>query len=233
MTNHKPPLKKALKIIGKILLGFFAFILLYIILAYSISIITVEREPNTKEEVTIYIMTNGVHTDIVVPTRNEFMDWSKMVKYENTISKDTTYQYLAMGWGDKGFYLETPNWSDLRASTALKAASGLSNTAIHATYFSNIKENESCKKIIISKEQYVRLVDYMKNSFKKDEKGQFIHIKTDQNYGKRDAFYEGTGSYSLLHTCNTWANNALKVSGQKCCFWTPIDSAIFSKYETN
>ncbi|KIC02995.1 TIGR02117 family protein [Flavobacterium sp. AJR] len=223
-------MKKVLKIIGKILLAFVAFILLYIVLAYSISKITVEREPNTKEEVTIYIMTNGVHTDIVVPTRNEFMDWSKEVKYENTISKDTTYQYLAMGWGDKGFYLETPNWSDLRASTALKAASGLSNTAIHATYFSNIKENESCKKIIISKEQYVRLADYIKNSFKKDEKGQFIHIKTDQNYGKRDAFYEATGSYSLLHTCNTWANNALKVSGQKCCFWTPIDSAIFAKY---
>lgn len=225
-------MKKALKIIGKILLVFVAFILLYVILAYSISRITVEREPNTKEEVTIYIMTNGVHTDIVVPTRNEFMDWSKEVKYENTISKDTTYQYLAMGWGDKGFYLETPNWSDLKASTALKAASGLSNTAIHATYFSNIKENATCKKIIISKEQYVRLVDYIKNSFKKDENGRLMHIKTDQNYGKRDAFYEGTGSYSLLHTCNTWANNALKVSGQKCCFWTPIDSAIFAKYET-
>lgn len=225
-------MKKALKIIGKILLAFVAFILLYVVLAYSISRITVEREPDTKEEVTIYIMTNGVHTDIVVPTRNEFMDWSKEVKYENTISKDTTYQYLAMGWGDKGFYLETPNWSDLKASTALKAASGLSNTAIHATYFSNIKENESCKKIIISKEQYVRLVDYIKNSFKKDENGRLMHIKTDQNYGKRDAFYEGTGSYSLLHTCNTWANNALKASGQKCCFWTPIDSAIFAKYET-
>lgn len=224
-------MKKALKITLKIFLVLFGFIILYLIAVFSLSKITVNQEPNTKPEVQIYILTNGVHTDIVMPTKNDQIDWSQQVKFENTKVADSTYKYIAMGWGDKGFYLETPEWSDLKASVALKAASGLSNTAIHATYYKNLKEGDDCKKMMISKEQYDRLIQYISESFKKDASGNFLNIKTNAIYGKTDAFYEANGSYSLFHTCNTWANNGLKASGQKCCFWTATDSGIFSKYK--
>ena len=224
-------MKKALKITLKIFLVLFGFIILYLIAVFSLSKITVNQEPNTKPEVEIYILTNGVHTDIVMPTKNNQIDWSQQVKFENTKVADSTYKYIAMGWGDKGFYLETPEWSDLKTSVALKAASGLSNTAIHATYYKNLKEGDDCKKMMISKEQYDRLIQYISESFKKDASGNFLNIKTNAIYGKTDAFYEANGSYSLFHTCNTWANNGLKASGQKCCFWTATDSGIFSKYK--
>lgn len=224
-------MKKALKIALKIFLVFLGFILIYLIAVFSLSKITVNQEPNTKPEVEIYILTNGVHTDIVMPTKSNQIDWSQKVKFENTKKADSTYKYLAMGWGDKGFYLETPEWSDLKASVALKAASGLSTTAIHATYYKSLKEGDDCKKMSISKEQYDRLIQYINNSFQKDASGNFLPIKTDAIYGKTDAFYEANGSYSLFHTCNTWANSALKASGQKCCFWTATDSGIFSKYK--
>lgn len=198
---------------------------------FSLSKITVDQEPNTKPEVEIYILTNGVHTDIVMPTKNDQIDWSQQVKFANTKAADSTYKYLAMGWGDKGFYLETPEWSDLKASVAFKAASGLSTTAIHATYYKSLREGADCKKMMISKEQYYRLIRYISQSFQKDASGNFLNIKTDAIYGKSDAFYEATGSYSLFHTCNTWANSALKASGQKCCYWTATDSGIFSKYK--
>lgn len=224
-------MKKALKIALKIFLVFFGFILIYLIAVFSLSKITVNQEPNTKPEVEIYILTNGVHTDIVMPTKSEQIDWSKQVKFENTQKADSTYKYIAMGWGDKGFYLETPEWSDLKASVAIKAATGLSTTAIHATYYKTLKQGDDCKKMMISKEQYDRLIKYINDSFQKDASGNFLAIKTDANYGKTDAFYEANGSYSVFHTCNTWANSALKASGQKCCFWTATDSGIFSKYK--
>ncbi len=224
-------MKKVLKITLKIFLILFGFISLYLIAVFCLSKITINQEPNTKPEVEIYILTNGVHTDIVMPRKTDQMDWSKQVKFENTKAADSTYKYIAMGWGDKGFYLETPEWSDLKASVAFKAASGLSTTAIHATYYKNLKEGDDCKKITISKEQYDRLIKYISESFQKDASGNFLNIKTNANYGKTDAFYEAIGSYSLFHTCNTWANSALKVSGQKCCFWTATDSGIFSKYK--
>jgi uncharacterized protein (TIGR02117 family) len=229
-NSFNQSVKKVLVYTGKMLLLFVGFILVYLTAGYCLSRITVEKEEGSKEEIAIYIMTNGVHTDIVMPTRNELVDWSKEVKFANTIAKDSTCQYVAMGWGDKGFYLETPDWSDLKASVAFNAAFGLSSTAIHATYYSRVVEDETCKKIMVSKNQYARLKEYIINSFKKDEKGHFINIETNANYGKKDAFYEANGSYSLFHTCNTWANSALKTSGQKCCLWTPFDTGIFLKY---
>jgi uncharacterized protein (TIGR02117 family) len=159
------------------------------------------------------------------------MDWTQEVKPANTTAKDTSYQYLAMGWGDKGFYLQTPTWAELKASVAFKAATGLSSTAIHATYYAAMQENERCKKIMISREQYTRLISYISNSFKKDEQGHFMYIATNANYGSHDAFYEANGSYSLFRTCNTWANSALKSCGQKCCLWTAFDTGIFLKYQ--
>ena len=224
-------MKKSLKIILKIILGIVTFILLYLFSAYCLSRITVDREPNAREEVTIYILTNGVHTDLVVPVKSELYDWSNEVKFANTVSKDTNFTYLSMGWGDKGFYLETPQWKDLKTSVAFKAAFALGHTAIHATFYKAMTVNESCRRIVISKEQYQRLVNYITGSFQKDNSGHFIPIITRAVYGKNDAFYEANGSYSMLHTCNTWANEGLKECGQRCCLWTPFDTGIFLKHK--
>ena len=160
------------------------------------------------------------------------MDWSKEIKFANTHLADTTrMKYLAMGWGDKGFYLETPTWAQLKFRVAFKAAFALSTTAIHATFYDSLPQNDSCKEIKITKEQYTKLINYITNSFQKDQNGHFIRIVTNANYGKADAFYEANGSYSMLHTCNTWANNGLKSCNQKACLWTPFDTGIFLNYK--
>ncbi|MGC4034775.1 MAG: TIGR02117 family protein [Chitinophagaceae bacterium] len=224
-------LKKILKYLLYTVVTFVSFVLLYLLAAFCLSRITINKEPDTTNDVTIYIKTNGVHTDIVVPVKNDQMDWSKEILFSNTTAKDSSMQYLAMGWGDKGFYLETPTWADLKFRTAFRAAFALSTTAIHATFYRAMIENKSCKKIEISQDQYKRLVDYILNSLQKDMNGHAIWINTTANYGTTDAFYEATGSYSLFKTCNTWANKALKVSGQKCCLWTAFDTGIFLKYE--
>lgn len=225
-------LKKLLKYTGLFLLCFISFVLLYLGIGFCLSRITVNKGVVAPAEMAIFIKTNGVHTDIVVPLRNEMMDWSKEIKFANTHLKDTAaIQYLAMGWGDKGFYLETPSWGDLKFSTAFKAAFALSTTAIHATFYATMPENESCKKIMISKEQYQRLINYIDGSLQHDPAGHVMNIVTNANYGNADAFYEAKGSYSMFHTCNTWANTALKKSGQKACLWTAFDTGIFAKYK--
>lgn len=224
-------MKKLLKFFKKFFLYFFGFLTLYGISVFILSKITINAEQNSAKDITIYIITNGVHTDIVVPIKNEIMDWSKEVKFSNTLSKDSSYNYLAMGWGDKGFYLETPTWAELKMSVAFKAATGLGSTAIHATFYNNLSPSETCKEIVISKDQYQRLVDYIMDSFLQTKDQHLINIKTEAHYNKYDSFYEAKGSYSMFHTCNTWANSGLKACGQKACLWTIFDSGIFDKYE--
>ncbi len=225
-------LKKILKYTLYFILGFIAFVLLYLFSAYCLSRITVAREASTASDVAIYIKTNGVHTDLVVPVKNPEADWSKEIKYSNTHLKDTSaIKYLAMGWGDKGFYLQTPTWADLKFSVAFRAAFGLSTAAIHATYYDTLVQDSACKKIMISNSQYIRLINYITGSFQHDKAGHVMRIITNANYGDDDAFYEAKGNFNMFHTCNTWANTGLKKCGQKACLWTPFDTGIFLKYQ--
>jgi uncharacterized protein (TIGR02117 family) len=224
-------MKKVILMIVKTIAFFIIAILIYFLSAFCLSRILVDKEKMSDSDVTIYILSNGVHTDIVLPTKTNSFNWTNLINPKNTISKDTTLNYIAFGWGDKGFYLETPTWNDLKFSTAFKAAFGLSESAMHVTYYKFINENETCKSITLSEEQYLRLVKYIKQSILLNKNGEALIIKTSLVYGINDAFYEANGNYSVFKTCNTWANNALKVCGQNACFWTPFESGIFYHYK--
>jgi uncharacterized protein (TIGR02117 family) len=207
------------------------FLIFYTVISFVLSIIPINKKQSEyAKEYTIYIKSNGVHTDLVLPIKTDVKDWSEQIKYEHIQSKDSTHQYLAFGWGDKGFYLDTPEWSDLKFSTAFNAAFNLGTSAMHTTFYKKIQETESCVKIEISKEHYQKLIAFIEASFQYDTKGNPIYISAT-TYGKNDSFYEAHRTYNLFYTCNTWANQALKVSGLKAAFWTPSDKGIFYHYQ--
>ena len=223
-------MKKFLKYTGFTLLTLIALILLYLGCAWTCSRLTIKGEKYPNPDITVYILGNGVHTDIVMPVKTNYKDWSQSILYKNTRGNDTSLEYLAIGWGDKGFYLKTPTWADLKFSTAFNAAFGLSTSAIHATFYKNLTEGDQCVKLNIDKGQYRRLIGFIESSLQTDSLGQPIVVPTDVRYNMDDAFYEARGRYSLFHTCNTWTNNALKASGQKACWWTPFEGGGFYVY---
>ncbi|MCH5683648.1 DUF2459 domain-containing protein [Niabella sp. W65] len=140
------------------------------------------------------------HTDIVMPVRTEWMDWTQYISYDHTDLKDTSYSYVGVGWGDKGFYLQTPTWADLKFSTAFKAMTGLSSSAIHATFYRNIVPDDSSTVAInISKDDYKDLVQFITKSFDFDGQGRPIPIPSvNDGYGDMDAFMKPKG----LITCS-------------------------------
>jgi uncharacterized protein (TIGR02117 family) len=221
--------RRALKYTGRLLLGIIAFIVVYILAALGLSRIPVNSTPEVSDDVTIYINSNGVHTDIVVPIKNEVKDWSREILYTQTKAQDSIMSFIAFGWGDKGFYLDTPQWSDLKMSTAAKAAFHLGTSAMHTRFYKELQEDDECVKITISQNDYASLVKYISESFQYDNAGKMIWI-TGHSYGQYDAFYEANRKYSLFYTCNTWANNALKSANQKAALWTPYDKGIFHHY---
>lgn len=223
-------LKQVLKFTGRLLLAVLGFIVVYVLIVFIASHIPVNSSPEKSEDVTIYINSNGVHTDILVPIKNEVKDWTKTILYIQTKSKDSLMNYVAFGWGDKGFYLDTPKWSDLKASTAAKAAFYLGTSAMHTKFYNKVKEDAECVKVTISKKDYQDMVKYIEDSFQLGDKNNVQWI-TNQSYGQYDAFYEGKGKYSLFYTCNTWANNCLKAGHQRAALWTVYDKGIFYHYQ--
>ena len=93
---------------------FVGLILLYLLAAYVLSKITVNADFSESNDAPVYIFvrTNGVHSDIVLPMANNMINWADFVNPHDTKSQTDAYNYVAFAWGDRGFYLETPTWAD-------------------------------------------------------------------------------------------------------------------------
>ena len=222
--------RKALKIVGYAAGTLVGISALYLASAFVLSRIPVPKaDPQATPDVLVYLHTNGVHTDIVVPIKTDQLDWSQMLPFSNIPSGDTTLRYIAFGWGDKGFYLHTPTWAQLKFSTAFVAAFWLGRSAMHTTYLHALDAGPDTVPLYLSHAEYAQLIAYIQQSFRYDANGHVQHI-SGHSHGYNDAFYEAHRVYSFLYTCNTWTNNALKVSGQKACLWTPSDKGILYQY---
>jgi uncharacterized protein (TIGR02117 family) len=225
-------IQHAARIAGYGLISLVGILILYVAVAFVLSRIPVAKKnpgPAPADAVTVFLHTNGVHTDIVLPIKTSQIDWSQQLPFANIPSQDSTMRYIAFGWGDKGFYLDTPTWADLKFSTAFKAAFWLGSAAMHATYYHSLASGPETIPLQLSREEYAQLTAYVQQSFALDANGKTQHIK-GHSYGQDDAFYEAHRVYSFLYTCNTWTNNALKASGQRACLWTPSDKGIFGIY---
>jgi len=177
------------------------FIFLFIICVFLLPKITLEEEATGGKDSEIFIQTNGVHADIVVPVKSEFKHWEIDFPYSNTKSKDSRLNYLAIGWGDKGFYLETPSLDDLKASIALKASIGIRGSAIYATFYPSIKLSPTFKSIKLSGEQYHRLIQFIEKSLVKNTEGENPYIPPKDLYSVHAAFYEAYGRYNVFYSC--------------------------------
>lgn len=200
------------------LLGVLVAGLLYLLTALILSLIPTHPKSYTCESSTSYfVTTNGIHLDVVVP--RSFFEGDRW----EGLNVPAGIQYVAVGWGDKGFYLETPTWDDLKWSTALQALFWESETAMHLTYYR--RPLSGWKILTLCQEQALALGDYIYASFQKTPSGQIEEIP-DSGYTTQDVFFEAQGSYSIFRTCNNWANQALKAAQIKTALWAPFDWSV-------
>ncbi|RYY10260.1 MAG: DUF2459 domain-containing protein, partial [Cytophagaceae bacterium] len=131
-------LRKTLKVIGYTLGGIVVVAVVYVVAAFGLALVPVAAEPVPAggPRIAVYLMTpNGIHTDLILPVRTVQKDWSREIKYAHTTSRDSAgYNYLAFGWGDKGFFY-IPGWSDLTVPIAFRAAFHLGTSAMHTTFY--------------------------------------------------------------------------------------------------
>lgn len=221
-------LKKGAKYILFVLLG----LILYVFLVLAIAYVPVNSniKPCTEDCVEVYLRSNGVHTDIVLPIKNDLKDWSVQLDSKLTKAGKSNFNYVSVGWGDKGFYLDTPTWGDLTFKTAFNALFYLSSSAMHITFLNSVAEGPLCKKAYISKADYANIISFVGSSFQYDDQNNVIRIP-NVSYANDDIFYEAKGRYNLFYTCNTWTNNCLKSGNMKACLWTVLDKGFFYHYK--
>jgi uncharacterized protein (TIGR02117 family) len=215
-------MRKTITLIFKLLKAVFIFltsaVILYFMAALILSFLkTHPPKTDCLAENEIYITTNGVHLDIVLPVKNIEPELLNQLE----ILPGT--KYVSFGWGDREFYINTPEWKDLTFKTAFKALFLRSESAMHVTCYST--RYTSLRNIKICSAQLDFLNKYIEKSFSKNESGSFKKIAVPGYYDS-DFFYEATGSFSLFKTCNVWVNNALKAADVPTSVWSPFDFGV-------
>ncbi|BBM88222.1 DUF2459 domain-containing protein [Candidatus Uabimicrobium amorphum] len=204
-------MRKLWKYMKIAMLVFFLPIVTYLAIAVVCTYITVNNQEISDATHEIFISSNGVHLDIVLNKKDLSKGFLKGIVHY------THEDYLAFGWGDEDFYLNTPTWNDLSVANALQALFWHSDSLVHVTRYHYPQKHWA--KVRVTKQQLQSVIQQIESAFLlKNEQKEVLQ----RSYHFYDNFYKAKGSYTCFYTCNTWVNCVLKNSAIKACLWTPF-----------
>jgi uncharacterized protein (TIGR02117 family) len=216
--------------IFKLLLGSMGVLLAIPLVYFTAALIgsLIPANPSWKQSdggVTIFVRTNGVHTWIMVPKVAAGVDWRRIARPEHI--QDPRYargNYLAIGYGNRDFYLNTPTWGDLSLRTAFAAARGGGPSLVHVEHEWNPRANGDQRPLVLSLGEYRKLAAHLRASF--DLVAGHAKPLLGRGYGPADVFYEARGPYNAYRTCNEWTGESLRAAGIRTGLWTPLAESI-------
>lgn len=173
------------------------------------------REP--ARGITVRVEDSGVHTTLVLPRRAAGVDWGE--DFPPTDLADprmAAHGYVAISWGERGFFLKTPTWWDVRPGTVLRAALGSGATLLHVEHVPEAAEG--ARAVRLRPAEYRRLAAFIRRV---RAGGGAL-----PGYGANDAFYPARGRDDARRTCNAWTGDALAAAGVRTGWWTPFGYTV-------
>jgi uncharacterized protein (TIGR02117 family) len=169
--------------------------------------------------VRIYVIDNGIHSDLVLPVVAEGMDWRALAPpadLRNPVQGG--HSHMAFGWGNRDFYLNTPSWSAIRPGRTARALAGMGPTVLHVTRLPEPRVGPRVRTLVLRPEEYRRLVAFVRSTFSQGPR--------DVGYGDHDSFYAARGHYNAFNTCNQWTSAGLRAAGVRMGAWTPFPFGV-------
>lgn len=185
------------------------------------------RAPAESPSIEAYVLSNGVHTDLVLPVRSAAIDWRALFDPLDAKAPPLEAEFVAIGWGDRDFYLHTPTWADLTLRRAVGALVGANASLLHVTWLTRAQLRQGAYAMPLSQRQYLALVAHVRGSL---PGGRTVALP-GAGYGPDDAFYEAEGRYHLFETCNTWTGRGLRRAGVPVSHWTPFDFNVVGQLQ--
>ena len=170
--------------------------------------------------VRIFVESNGVHTGIIVPKVAAGIDWRAFARPGDL--RDPRYaaqDHLAIGWGEKAFFLETPTWADVKLRTIVGSAVGSDDVLLHVEHLAAPTPGGDVRAVTLSEAEYRRLAGFIAATIRPGGRSY-------PGYDAYDAFYDARGHYSAVTTCNAWTGDALRFAGVRVGWWTPFPATV-------
>ena len=176
------------------------------------------REPG--QGIEIMVGTNGVHTELVLPLVTPEKDWRPVFPAADLPVPDRPYTHVAVSWGEKEVFLNTPTWWDLSPITVLRIVGVGGEGLIHAEHFVRPAPSDTFRPLTLTPAQYRRLVGAIERALPRGKR-----VRHD-GYGPQDVFYDAPGTYTVTNTCNQWTSDTLAAAGVRTGWWTPFAGGV-------
>lgn len=220
-----PPLRRAARALAWLAGGFTAVVVLCLLTSWIGSSIPrngdwIEPAPGAADSVEIMVGTNGVHTELVLPLVTPEKDWRRDFPVTDIPASGEPYTHVAVSWGEREVFLNTPSWSDLRLSTAVGAMTG-GEALLHVSHYVRPAPDDDFRPLRLTSAQYARLVARIETALAPQERR-----RKHRGYFDNDVFYDAPGRYSWRQTCNQWTSDTLAAAGVRTGWWTPFAGGV-------
>jgi uncharacterized protein (TIGR02117 family) len=179
-----------------------------------------EPAPSTPGTVEIMVGTNGVHTELVLPLVTPEKDWRPVFPASDLPVPREDATHVAVSWGEREVFLNTPTWWDLSPMTVLRIVGIGGDGLIHVAHYVRPAPSGDNRPLMLSHAEYARLVAAIERSLPQGERVRY------DGYGPQDVFYEAPGHYTASNTCNQWTSNMLAAAGVETGWWTPFAGGV-------
>lgn len=176
------------------------------------------QEPETGIE--ILISTNGVHTEIVMPLTTPEYDWRGTFPASHLGDPSRPYTHIAVSWGERTFFLETPSWRDLELINAVSALTG-GDAVLHVEHYVRPAPSPDYRVLRVRPAEYRKLAEQIASELDPPSARTAYH-----GYGQHDVFYSARNSYHLGNTCNQWTSDQLSAAGIATGWWSPLPGGV-------
>ncbi|MDO9417304.1 DUF2459 domain-containing protein [Pararhizobium sp.] len=161
---------------------------------------------------------HGIHTGLIL-NRADLAEMALTMNDPVLIAlseRFAFYGYLEIGWGDETFYRFAPAWSDITLKMGSRALFGFNGaTVLHIAGFEQGATQSfpasDVVELSLSERGLRRLAEKLSASFARTQAGQPVEL--GQGIYGPSLFYQATGHYSLLNTCNRWISDLLSAAG--------------------
>ena len=183
-----------------------------------------QREP-ANGQVAVLLLANAIHTDIALPARPEVLNAFGFLGDAGLPIGDPAVRWIIIGWGGRSFYLETPNWSDLKPLPVLRALT-LDRSVMHVTLGGDIDPSgPGVRTLLLNNVSFDALLKASLERFSTNGEHRPIEIE-NAAYSQFDRFYEAAGFFNALVGCNTWTAAVLRSAGFRTGWWNPLPFSL-------
>ena len=214
-------LRGLVRVLGAILAGVVLALALFALAGWIGSSIPRNGEwRETDEGIEILVGSNGVHTELVMPTVTAEKDWRPDFPAADLPLARPDATHVAVSWGEREVFLNTPTWWDLSPMTVLRIVGVGGEGLLHVSHYVRPAPSDDFRPLRLTPDEYRRLVAAVERSLPQDERESY------PGYGPQDVFYEAPGEYTATNTCNQWTSDMLAAAGVRTGWWTPFAGGV-------